>query len=51
MLGDMFVYKYKPEYKDSLKRLYSTIETIADAEDTTFEYVVKDLFDIHLHDY
>ena len=45
------MYNYRPEYKDSLKRLHSTIEEIADAQDTSFEYVMKDLYGIHLRNY
>ena len=38
-------------YKMDAEKMYKNINKIADKYDTCFEYVVRDLYNIHLHDY
>lgn len=45
------MYKYKPEYKHVINDVYREIDEIAKANGTSFEYVVRDLYDMHLNDY
>jgi len=45
------MYKYDPQYKDVLNSEYDRIREIANAHDTDFAYVIRDIMMIGLEDY
>jgi len=41
------MYKYKPEYRTAIEIIYDDLNKIADKNDTSFEYVIRDLYSYH----
>lgn len=49
--GDYIMFKYDPKYKDVLSGEYDRIQEIANAHDTDYAYVIRDLLMIAYEDY
>lgn len=47
----MSMFKYNESYRNELTSLYSRIETLSDAYDTTIEMVLNDMSNYHLNNY
>ncbi|MFA5760146.1 MAG: hypothetical protein WC877_00025 [Dehalococcoidales bacterium] len=45
------MYKYNTEYKHVLIDAKKEIDKIAKVHGTSFEYVIRDMYDLHYHDY
>jgi hypothetical protein len=44
------MYKYDEAYKIVIENAYKNLNRIADANDTSFEYVIRDLYNYHFND-
>ncbi len=47
----MSMFKYNESYRNELMSLYSRIQTLSDAYDTSIEMVLNDMSNYHLNNY